>query len=131
VNEAAKILDKERIGSVIIMENNKPVGIMTERDFAVKIAANAYPISTKIKKVMSSPVIHISPNESILKAAEIMATKKIRKIPVYEGGKIVGIFTSTNLVNLFTLCSEEDIKKIYYHYLMQIYQNEIPRPKND
>ncbi|MDH5418162.1 MAG: CBS domain-containing protein, partial [Nitrosopumilus sp.] len=55
INEAAKMMEDAKVGAIIIMKNNQPVGIVTDRDFAVKVAAHAYQISTPIKQIMSSP----------------------------------------------------------------------------
>jgi signal-transduction protein with cAMP-binding, CBS, and nucleotidyltransferase domain len=124
VNEAAKKMDEKNIGSVVIMENDNPIGIMTERDFAIKIAAHAYPIFTKIKKVMSTPVIHISPEESVLNAVDLMMKRKIRKLPVYGRGEIVGIVTASDLFKLFSWASEKDMKKLYQSYLVKVFDYE-------
>jgi len=74
------------------------VGIVTDRDFATKIAAKNLPFDTPVEKIMSSPLITINHNEPISDAAEIMTSKKIRKLAVTENGKVVGIITSTDLV---------------------------------
>ena len=58
-----------------VMENNTPVGIITDRDFAVKIVAHAYPITTPIKKIMSTPLIGVSPEESVWTVADLMYTR--------------------------------------------------------
>ena len=65
INEAAKMMEDAKVGSVIVMENNSPIGIVTDRDFAVKVAAHAYQISTPVKQIMSSPLIAIGPDESV------------------------------------------------------------------
>ncbi|MGD8431576.1 MAG: CBS domain-containing protein, partial [Nitrosopumilaceae archaeon] len=69
VNEAAKMMEDAKVGAVIVMENNTPVGIVTDRDFAVKIVAHAYQITTPVKQIMSSPLIATSPDETVLMAA--------------------------------------------------------------
>ena len=83
-------------------KNGTHVGIITDRDFATKIAANNLPFDTPVKKIMSSPLITINHNESIASAAKIMSHKKVRKLAVTEKGKIVGLITSTDLVNQST-----------------------------
>ncbi len=99
VNEAAKTMEKAGVGAVLIMEKNTPLGIMTDRDFAIKIAVNKYPLDTPVHKVASYPLQTIGSGESILAAANSMSVKKIRKLGVVENGKVVGIITSTDLVN--------------------------------
>ena len=98
VLQIAKMMQQGGIGAIIVKENDNPVGIVTDRDFATKIAANNLPFDTTAKIIMSSPLITINHNESISAAAERMTSKKIRKLAVTENGNIVGIITSTDLV---------------------------------
>jgi len=97
--QIAKMMEQGGIGAIIVQENDNPIGIVTDRDFATKIAANNLPFNTPVEKIMSSPLITINHNELISAAAERMVSKKIRKLAVTEDGKIIGIITSTDLVN--------------------------------
>ena len=124
VNEAAKMMEDEDVGAIIVMENNTPVGIITDRDFAVQIVAHAYPITTPVKKIMSSPLIGINPEESVWEVAELMYTRKVRKIPVIDEDKVVGIVTATDLVNQFAVSTEEDLKKMYFQSITKIFAQE-------
>ena len=98
-HQAAKMMEQAGIGAVFVKENEQTVGIITDRDFATKIAANRYDFDTPVQKVMSQPLITISSGEPISSAAELMLSKKIRKLAVVENNKIVGIITSTDLVS--------------------------------
>ena len=97
--QIAKMMEQGGIGAILVKEKKNPIGIVTDRDFATKIAANSLPLDTPVEKFMSSPLITINHDESILSAAERMSSKKIRKLAVTENGNIVGIITSTDLVN--------------------------------
>jgi len=97
--QIAKMMEQGGIGAVLVKENDNLVGIVTDRDFATKVAANNLPFETPVEKIMSSPLITINHNEPISAAAEMMTSKKIRKLAVTENGNIVGIITSTDLVN--------------------------------
>ena len=99
VYQVAKMMEQGGFGAIIVKKDNLPAGIITDRDFAIKIAVNKYPLDTPVHKVASYPLQTINSNESILVAANLMSTKKIRKLVVVEGGKVVGIITSTDLVN--------------------------------
>ena len=57
INETAKMMEDAKVGAVIIMDNNTPIGIVTDRDFAVKVAAHAYQITSPVKEIMSSPLM--------------------------------------------------------------------------
>ena len=97
--QVAKMMEQGGIGAVIVKDGETLVGIVTDRDYATKIAANNLPLDTAVEKIMSSPLITINQGEPISAAAETMANKKIRKLAVSDNGNITGIITSTDLVN--------------------------------
>ena len=99
IYQIAKLMEKGGVGAIIVKKDNMPAGIITDRDFAIKIASQKYPLDTPVHKVASYPLQTINANESILVAADLMSSKKIRKLAVVENEKVVGIVTSTNLVN--------------------------------
>ena len=98
IYQVAKMME-QGVGAIIVKEDNLPKGIVTDRDFAIKIAVNRLPLDTPVHKVASYPLQTINSNESILVAADLMSTKKIRKLVVGNDGKVVGIITSTDIVN--------------------------------
>ena len=110
VQQAAKIMKNDGVGSVVVMKDSNPVGIMTERDFAIKVVAQGLLPQTKIFDVMTSPVIHISAEETVLQASDIMIEKKIRKIPVFDAGKISGIITATDILRFFRFSDNEELQ---------------------
>ena len=126
INEAAKMMEDTKVGAVLVMENNLPVGIVTDRDFAIKVAAHAYPISTSVKKIMSSPLFSVNSADSVRSAADLMHSSGVRKLPVIDEQKIVGIITATDIVNLLAVCVEEDMRDMYFHSIAKIYTNYSP-----
>jgi CBS domain-containing protein len=126
VNETAKMMEDAKVGAVIVMENNVPVGIVTDRDFSVKVAAHAYQITEPVKQIMSSPLFSIGSDETVRTAADLMHDRKIRKLPVIDDGKVVGIITSTDIVNLLAVCVEDDMRDMYFHSIAKIYTNYSP-----
>ena len=126
VNEAAKMMEDAKVGAVIVMENNTPVGIVTDKDFAIKIVAHAYQITTPIKQIMSSPLFSISSDEPIRTAADLMHDRGIRKLPVIDDEKVVGIITATDIVNLLAVCVEDDVRDMYFHSVVKIFSNYSP-----
>ena len=97
--QIAKMMEHGGIGAIIVKDNKIPIGIITDRDFATKIAANNLPFDIPVEKIMSSPLITINHGEAISSAAKMMVSKKIRKLAVSEKDKIVGLITSTDLIN--------------------------------
>ena len=126
VNEAAKMMEDAKVGAVIVMENNTPIGIVTDRDFAVKIVAHAYQITTPVKQIMSSPLIATSPDETVLMVADLMHTRNIRKLPVIDNDQVVGMVTSTDLVNQLAISTEDDIQKMYHESIIKVYKQYSP-----
>jgi len=106
VFQVANLMAKGGIGAIIVKKDNIPAGIITDRDFAIKITTQKLPLDTAIDKVASYPLATINLNESILVAANMMSSKKLRKLAVVENEKVIGIITSTDLVN--QLASEKD-----------------------
>ena len=96
--DAAKMMEDTGVGAVIVLENSIPIGIVTDRDFAVKIAAHSYPLDTPVRRIMSSPLISIDPNSNLWMASDLMSTRNVRKLPVIDDDKVVGIITSSDLV---------------------------------
>ena len=126
INEAAKMMEDAKVGAIIVMENNTPVGIVTDRDFAVKVAAHAYQISEPIKKIMSSPLIAIGSEESVWMISELMYTRGIRKLPVIDNDNVVGMVTATDLINQLAVSTEKDIQMMYHESLIKVYKDYSP-----
>jgi CBS domain-containing protein len=98
MGEAAKIMGEKRIGSLIVLENEKPVGIVTERDLISKILAkDLFPENVRVKTLMSSPLITISPSDTIKLAAQMMIKEKGR-LAVFDEERLVGIVTASDLI---------------------------------
>ncbi|HUT05723.1 MAG TPA: CBS domain-containing protein [Nitrosopumilaceae archaeon] len=97
--QIAKMMKHGGIGTIIVKEKEIPAGIITDRDFATKITAYNLPFDTPAEKIMSFPLITIDHADPISSAAQMMSSKKIRKLVVVAKDKIVGIITSTDLVN--------------------------------
>jgi CBS domain-containing protein len=126
INDAAKMMEDAKVGAIIVMENNTPVGIITDRDFTVKVVSHAYPISDSVKKIMSSPLFSISSDESIRTASDLMHDQRIRKLPVIDNDQVVGIITATDIVNLLAVSMEDDIRDMYFHSVVKIFTNYSP-----
>lgn len=99
--DAAKMMEDSGVGAIVVLENGSPVGIVTDRDFAIKITAHSYPLDTPIRRMMSSPLISIDPDSDLWTASDLMSSRNVRKLPVIDDARIVGIITSNNLVRYF------------------------------
>jgi len=92
LSEAAKLMGSKNIGCLIFVSKDRIKGIITERDLLKNFSKNE-----KVSKVMAKDVITIEPGESIENAIDKMRTKKIKRLPVVENGKLVGIVTLTDI----------------------------------
>ena len=124
VNEGAKLMKKRGVSTLLISEDDKILGIVTDRDLVTKVLAEGVDYNNvKLMDIMSSPVITIRRGESISSAAKIMTRRRIRKLPVVNGNKIVGILSendiariSPDLIALVTEYSELHHKKGFKNF---------------
>ena len=120
VQEAAEHMKNLRIGCVIVTDNEKPIGIITERDFVTKIAADGRPLFTEINEVMSYPLITIEPDKTIWEASEMMKEKTIHKLPVKENDEVVGIVTTSDIVRISSVGSDSEMRRICDQILLRM-----------
>ncbi len=98
VKKAVAIMNKYEIGCLIVTKRGKPVGIVTERDMLTRVLAESRPPEkTKVSEVMSRPLMYAEPNMELEEAAKLMFKMKVKKLPVLEEGKLVGLVTLTDL----------------------------------
>ena len=102
VDDIAKTMGRERIGSVVITSEGRPVGIFTERDLLTAFLAEERPLSTPVGEVASRPLMVVPSGSNVLETAFIMATNRIRRLPlVDENDELVGIVTARDLVEAY------------------------------
>jgi len=101
--EAAKMMEDTKVGALVVMENNQLVGIITDRDFAIKVVAHSFPRDTPVRRLMSHPITFIGSHATLLAAADLMSSGKLRKLPVIDDGKVIGIITATDLIDCMVL----------------------------
>ncbi len=99
VLEAARAIEKNNIGAVVVQEQGCVVGIVTDRDLALRVVARGLdPNVTTIAEVMTSPVVTLSPNDSHSAAIQLMKQRNVRRIPLVEDGRLAGIVTLDDLI---------------------------------
>lgn len=91
VYEVAVKMRDWNVGAIPIVDDEKLVGMITDRDIAVRGVAEKRPGSTKVEDIMSDVLITVTPETTSKEAAELMAKHQIRRLPVVEGQKLVGI----------------------------------------
>ena len=96
--QAARTMKSEDVGSLPIVEGDKLVGVITDRDLAIRIIAEGKGIDTPVADVASKDVVTIDPQQSLEEAARLMATNQIRRLPVVEeDGRLVGILAQADI----------------------------------
>jgi len=101
VADAAKIMKKEDIGSIVIVQGGKPVGIMTREDITNRVAAaDKQPSKVHVKDVMTSPLVTVSPDEDIVEAANRMSKYGYERMPVKSLNKLVGFISVRDILRV-------------------------------
>jgi CBS domain-containing protein len=119
VTSAAMLMAEKNIGSVLIVDQEDPIGILTEKDLLKKVVAlGKDPKNLFVRDVMTTSIISVKPNTSIFDAHGIMHEKKFRRLPVVDHNKLLGIVTETDLSKamrdygtLIKPCTESDTLK--------------------
>ena len=120
VKRAAQVMNKHEIGCLIVVKRNKAVGIVTERDMLKRVVARAAdPKKTRVEEIMSQPLIVVEPDMELEDAVKLMFEMKIKKLPVVDKGKLVGIVSITDVARFHPhimdiikkLAMQEDIPK--------------------
>jgi CBS domain-containing protein len=98
IADAAKAMSKWKIGALILTRGTLPVGIITEGDISRSVAMKIG-VDTKLKEFAKKKLITVAPGERLEVAAKMMADAGVKKLPVMEEGRLVGIVTQTDIVN--------------------------------
>jgi len=98
IKEAAEVMNKFEIGCLIAVRKGKAMGILTERDVLKRVVADAKDTTkTNVKKVMTSPLVVVEPGTDLEEAVKLMFQMKIKKLPVVNGKRLVGLISLTDI----------------------------------
>jgi CBS domain-containing protein len=113
LQQAAGKMREQQTGSLLVLDGQDLVGIVTERD-VLKAVATATPLDTPVSEVMSKDLITVEPGTSLREAARIMTERWIRHLPVLEGGRLVGIVSQRDLAGVLAgaLNEPEDLHRL-------------------
>jgi len=114
VASAAKIMSENSVSCIVVADNGNVTGILTETDFLKRVAEREKDFDRiKVREIMSAPVESISPNLSVPDAVRIMEDKHIKRLPILEKKRLVGIITQTDLVRVVTFYGRwKDVEEI-------------------
>jgi CBS domain-containing protein len=130
VKDAVKLMNKYEIGCLVVVENGKPVGIITERDLLKRVLAKSKELrNIKVTEIMSKQLVSVPPNMEIEEATKLMIKKKIKKLPIVKKEKLLGLVTLTDLlrvqpqlISMYKIFSSDlaprRMKKVFDYYLL-------------
>lgn len=121
-SDIAKLMDKNKVSSIVVTKDSKPFGIISERDMVSKVVAqNKRPLEIKTTELMSSPLVVVSPMTPVEEVAEKMITNRVRRIVVSDDKQALGIITVTDFVKHLhsLLVAEGEYNRNLYHDMIE------------
>ena len=113
VLDAIKLMAEKNIGSVVVMENDHFLGIVTERDYSRKVILNGkHSVDTKVSEIMSEDLPNVKPNDSIELCMALMTQQNIRYLPVFDNNMLCGIISMSDVVKETILAQKETISHL-------------------
>jgi len=98
VADALRAMIDRDIGAVVVVDDGRPVGVFTERDVSRRILNDRELLIRRVGDVMSAPVVSVAPTDEVVFIFGLMTDKRIRRLPVVEGDRLVGIITERDLL---------------------------------
>ena len=117
VYSAIEIMAENGIGALMVMNGNRPVGLISERDYARKVTLKGRSSkNTEVREVMTSPVYCVRPEQTVEECMALMTDKRVRHLPVTEGDRLVGIISIGDLVKSI-IAEQQFIIEQLEHYI--------------
>jgi CBS domain-containing protein len=118
VLEAIRAMAAHHVGALLVMQAGKLAGIVSERDYARKvILMGRSSADTPVRDIMSSPVLTVSPDDTVQKCMQLMTDRRVRHLPVVDGGTVIGMVSIGDLVKAVIAEQQQQIEQLesYIH----------------
>lgn len=118
VLDSIKIMAEHGVGALVVVSENRVAGILSERDYARKVILHGRSSQdTAVREIMTAKVVTVRPEQTVEECMALMTDKRIRHLPVVDGGALVGIVSIGDLVREVIADREETIKQLesYIH----------------
>ena len=101
VVDVARLMAKEDVGPIPVVAGGRLVGLVTDRDLVVRVLAEGKdPKATKVGEIASRDLVTVSPDQDLDQALKLLAKNQVRRLPVVEGGRVVGIVAQADIARL-------------------------------
>lgn len=113
VIDAVAVMNDHRIGAVMVLEGDSPIGILSERDVLVRVvAAERDPKTTRVRDVMTTRLHTASPDDLLLDVMQLMTERRCRHVPVMEGSRLVGLVSVGDLTKATQETLREEVREL-------------------
>jgi CBS domain-containing protein len=118
VYEAIRQMAEKNVGALVVLKGSELVGIVSERDYARKVILHGRSSAeTPVGQIMTSPVITVSPGQTVQDCMKLMTERRVRHLPVVEGGRVIGMVSIGDLVKAVMEDQQQTIEQLesYIH----------------
>lgn len=113
VYEALQLMADKNVGALMVMEGDRAVGLISERDYARKIVLKGkFSKDVPVHEIMTADIVRISPDRDVENCMELMTDKRVRHLPVFENDRLIGIISIGDIVKAIIEHKEEIIKQL-------------------
>jgi len=128
VAEAATVMDREVVGALVVVDGDRPVGIVTDRDLVVRGVARRVPPDARVDSLMTTALVTLPADADIRRAVNLFHSQPFRRLPLVEDGRVVGMLTADDLVIDMVTALGSAIRPIFGQVVFGTPEPEAPVP---